>query len=241
VPCILVPFLTGMNWLVDDSFKKSNKETVIEQKDKMEINAQLQDPDLEKTQTMNKFDALYNAYEHKEDFSAIKGIDDEGDKNLELDNKDLYSMNEMDKISQTNRLNSLDVPSVKGVSNFDMYKNGATANSFKTTKYTPTAPSYLSQYGNYEKPTSDYENYVNALKGSSNSSNNFTKTKEPPKSRFEEEMSLFKAQMTFIDSMTGKTSAPKKETAPKVESLNTETPTEVKDIKEVKKAGILRG
>ena len=109
LPCILLPFSALIYGSTKDSFGAPPADT--KPKDSTEINAQLQDPDLEKTQTMNKFDALFDAYEHKEDFSAIKGIEGEEDKNLELDNKDLYSMSEMDKISTDGR-NDLGVPKV---------------------------------------------------------------------------------------------------------------------------------
>lgn len=101
VPCLLLPFMTLMNWIVQDSIKPSAGEE--KGKEVVGINAQLQDPDLEKTQTMNKFDALFEAYNQKEDFSAIRGIEEE-DKNLELDNKDLYSLDEMSQISKGDKL-----------------------------------------------------------------------------------------------------------------------------------------
>ena len=243
LPCILLPFSALIYGSTKDSFGTPPADT--KPKDPTEINAQLQDPDLEKTQTMNKFDALFDAYEHKEDFSAIKGIEGEEDKNLELDNKDLYSMSEMDRISANGQVD-LGVPKVKNVSSFDRYKNAASPNSFDAPNYTSL---YAPKSGKSTRQANEFENYVNTI-NTQPSTKNYSK--EPPKTRFDEEMALFKAQMNFIDSMSGKTNSPnnndnklksdnlKTANAGNHENIN-DNKTEVREIKEVKKAGSNNG
>ena len=258
LPCILLPFSALIYGSTKDSFGTPPADT--KPKDPTEINAQLQDPDLEKTQTMNKFDALFDAYEHKEDFSAIKGIEGEEDKNLELDNKDLYSMSEMDKISTDGR-DDLGVPKVNGVSNFDMYKNAASTNSLDVPNYTSLYVPKSPKSGKSIRQANEFENYVNTIntQPSAKTTNyasypNYSKdnSKEPSKTRFDEEMALFKAQMSFIDSMSGKTTSPnnndnklksdnlKTANAGNHENIN-DNKTEVREIKEVKKAGSNNG
>lgn len=243
VPCLLLPFLTFTNWVVQDSVKSKPSE---EKKEVVGINAQLQDPDLEKTQTMNKFDALFEAYNQKEDFSAIKGIEEE-DKNLELDNKDLYSMSEMDKISQMGKMGELAFHGDKSMSNYAQFKNKAAA--MDNTPYNNSYPNYrgssmpTSRYASYSnRPSNEYEQYMNAVKNSATNTEltpSVNPVKQAPKSRFDEEMALFKAQMSIIDSITNKD----KPNSPTSKTVKTE-PTipnpqpPILDIKEVRKAGL---
>jgi conjugative transposon TraM protein len=222
-----------------------------------QINSDLQAPDLDKSQTLNKFDALSNAYEHKEDFSAIKGIEMEEDKNMELDNKDLYSMGEMDKINQMNTMeDKLGIPKVKTPSNYAQFKNTESGMNSPLQKesygqYGGSGGGYTAQYkSKYAEQTKDFENYVNAVNGKNGVKPNeiYNKPSVPPKSRFDEEMALFKAQMTVIDSMTtnknskngdnplgenGENPNPNKQGQP---PIGDNTPKV--EIKEVRKAGM---
>jgi conjugative transposon TraM protein len=205
-----------------------------------EINAELQAPDLEKSQTLNKFDALSNAYERKEDFSAIKGIEMEEDKNMELDDKDLYSMDEMDKINQMTMEDKLGIPKVKTPSNYAQFKNNE--NPFPTSQRGGLG-GYTSDYkSKYAGQSKEFENYVNSINSSKPESYNIPKPQPPQTSRFNEEMALFKAQMTIVDSITNKKGG-KENDNPLSENgnkpnLNTPIVPPISDIKDVKKAGL---
>lgn len=239
VPCLLLPFLTFTNWVVQDSVKSKPSE---EKKEVVGINAQLQDPDLEKTQTMNKFDALFEAYNQKEDFSAIKGIEEE-DKNLELDDKDLYSMSEMDKISQMGKMGELAFHGDKTMSNYAQFKNKAVVMENSAYQNYPNyGTASTTRYANYNRPSNDYEQYMNSIKANAASTEltpSVNPLKQAPKSRFDEEMALFKAQMSIIDSITNKD----KPNNPTPKTVKTE-PTipnpqpVITDTKEVRKAGL---
>jgi conjugative transposon TraM protein len=237
VPLILLPFIFVMLGFMRYYEKKDTKVNTPLQ---AEINAELQAPDLEKSQTLNKFDALYNAYERKEDFSAIKGIEMEEDKNMELDNKDLYSVGEMDKINQMNMEDKLGIPKVKVPSNYAQFKNNE--NPFPTSQR-GNGSSYTSDYkAKYAGQSKDFENYVNAINSSKPESYNMPKPQPPQTSRFNEEMALFKAQMTVIDSITNKKGAKDidaqlSENGSKT-NPNTPIAPPISDIKEVKKAGL---
>ena len=237
VPLILLPFIFVMLGFVKYYEKEDTKKNTPLQ---AEINAELQAPDLDKSQTLNKFDALFNAYEHKEDFSAIKGIEMEEDKNMELDNKDLYSIGEMDKINQMNMEDKLGIPKVKNPSNYAQFKDNE--NTFPTPQR-GGASSYTSDYkAKYAGQSKDFENYVNAI----NSTKAESFQKPQPKNRFDEDMALFKAQMTVIDSMTNKRGGKDSESGVAENNnkpiLNNPIATSISDIKpeikEVRKAGI---
>jgi conjugative transposon TraM protein len=237
VPLILLPFVFLMFGFYKHYEKRNTKVNTALQ---AEINADLQAPNLDKSQTLNKFDALFNAYEHKEDFSAIKGIDMEEDKNMELDNKDLYSVGEMDKINQMNTMeDKLGIPKVKAPSNYAQYKNNE--NSFPIAQKSGVG-SYTSDYKTkYAGQSKDFENYVNAINSAKPESYN-AKPQAPQTSRFNEEMALFKAQMTVIDSMTHKRGGkdndnPLSENGTKT-NPNVPIVPPISDIKEVKKAGL---
>lgn len=235
VPCLLLPFMTLMNWIVQDSIKPSAGEE--KGKEVVGINAQLQDPDLEKTQTMNKFDALFEAYNQKEDFSAIRGIEEE-DKNLELDNKDLYSLDEMSQISQRGQAGENTMRSEKGLSNYALFKNQSsgvgTANPSSNYPSSSYGRGGTPRYASYNRPLEN-DSYMNTAKNRES----LPTVKSTAPTRFEEEMALFKAQMSIIDSITNKD----KPNNPTPKATKTAPPIpnpqpSVMDIKEVKKAGL---
>jgi conjugative transposon TraM protein len=252
VPVILLPCTTFFYALANGSFdtKKPPEITVST----AQINSDLQAPDLERSQTLNKFDALSDAYEHKEDFSAIKGIEMEEDKNMELDNKDLYSMGEMNKINQMNMEDKLGIPKVKTPSNYAQFKKNETGATppLKETYGQYGGSGYTAQYkSKYAEQSRDFENYVNTINGKNGvkPTENYNKPPPPPKSRFDEEMALFKAQMTVIDSITTKKNLkdgdnPLSESGEKTNANNQSQPS-ISDnsiakveIKEVRKAGM---
>jgi|GEM_PF-757015 len=204
------------------------------------MNAELQDPNLDKSQTKNKFDALFAAYDKKTDFSAIQDLQGMNTdiKSLELDDKNLYSMSEMEMISKANGRGLTDSKGAVNPSNYGLFKNSGAGNPFadlNTNANSAGAPTnYSNRSGNtgFNASYANYENQLknlNSLNGSNNPNNpnnsntpnnfrnssngnysnpnnynNYANDREitPKRSAYDENMALFKAQMSVIDSMT---------------------------------------
>ena len=200
------------------------------------MNAELQDPNLDKSQTKNKFDALFEAYDKKTDFSAIQDLQgmDTDVKSLELDDKNLYSMSEMEKISNDNGRGLMNNKNGTNASNYTAFKNSGAGNPFaelnSNTKGASASSNYLNRGDNkgFNKSYSNYENHLNGLNNPNNpynpnnldrynssnymrndnypNANNYNNARDaaPKRSAYDENMALFKAQMDVIDSMTNK-------------------------------------
>ncbi len=192
------------------------------------MNAELQDPNLDKSQTKNKFDALFAAYDKKTDFSAIQDLQGMNTdiKSLELDDKNLYSMSEMEMISKANGRGLTDSKGAVNPSNYGLFKNSGAGNPFAefnaNTKGAGAPTNYLNRsgsggfnasYANYENQLKTLNNLnnpnnLNGLNNSTesqnfrNSNNGNDREAAPKRSSYDENMALFKAQMAVIDSMT---------------------------------------
>jgi conjugative transposon TraM protein len=208
------PFIILFNWIGLTIFKtdlKAATPSITNQ-----INAELQDPDLEKSQTKNKFDALFDAYDKKEDFSAIQDLEGLGsgsEKSMELDDKNLYSMSEMDMISKGNGNRLTGNNQNQAESNYSLFKNSASNSPSNGLGYSPkfalqgTQGSQPSRVDNTEinRGYANYESHLNSM----NSANDRNYEREAPKETkqsnpHEDNMALFRAQMAVIDSMTNK-------------------------------------
>jgi conjugative transposon TraM protein len=205
------PFIILFNWIGLTIFKtdlKAATPSITNQ-----INAELQDPDLEKSQTKNKFDALFDAYDKKEDFSAIQdleGLGSSNEKSMELDNKNLYSMSEMDMISRGNGNRLTGKEQNQAESNYSLFKNAASNSPSNGLGYSPkfaTQGSQPSRVDNTEinRGYANYESHLNSM----NNNNERNYEREAPKelkqsNPHEDNMALFRAQMAVIDSLTNK-------------------------------------
>jgi conjugative transposon TraM protein len=142
-------------------------------------------------------------------------------------------MSEMDKIDAFNKQGRLDGGKEKNVSNFETYKGSGVSNGYPNI---PKANVYTSKKDYNSTTSRDFESYNRAINAASNP------PKAQPKNRFDEEMALFKAQMSMIDSMTNKTGAKNKtiETTDNFDKTPINKGSEVAniEIKEVKKAGL---
>jgi conjugative transposon TraM protein len=214
------PFIILFNWIGLTIFKtdlKAATPSITNQ-----INAELQDPDLEKSQTKNKFDALFDAYDKKEDFSAIQdleGLGSSSDKAMELDDKNLYSMSEMDMISRGNGNRLTGKGQTENESNYSLFKNAASNSPSNGLGYSPkfalqgTHGSQPSRVDNTEinRGYSNYESHLNSM-NNADEVNKRNYEREAPKefkeskqsNPHEDNMALFRAQMAVIDSMTNK-------------------------------------
>jgi conjugative transposon TraM protein len=198
------------------------------------MNAELQDPNLDKSQTKNKFDALFEAYDKKTDFSAIQDLQGMNTdiKSLELDDKNLYSMSEMERISNANGRGLMNDKNEANASNYAAFKNSGAGNPFaelnSNTKGASASSNYLNRGDNtgFNKSYSNYENHLSGLNNPNNpnnpnnldrynssnyvrndnypNANNYNNARDaaPKRSAYDENMALFKAQMSVIDSMT---------------------------------------
>jgi conjugative transposon TraM protein len=217
---VVFPFFILFNWIGQSIFKTDLKTaTSLKGIVSNQINAELQDPDLEKSQTKNKFDALFDAYDKKEDFSAIQDLEGLGsgsEKSMELDDKNLYSMSEMDMISKGNGNRLTGKNQSQAESNYSLFKNSASNSPSNGLGYSPkfaTQGSQQSRVDNTEinKGYSNYENHLNSLNNANgaNGANDRNYEREAPRetkqsSPHEDNMALFRAQMAVIDSMTNK-------------------------------------
>jgi conjugative transposon TraM protein len=205
------PFLILFNWIGQSIFKTDLK--AVTPSVSNQINAELQDPDLEKSQTKNKFDALFDAYDKKEDFSAIQdleGLGNGNEKSMELDDKNLYSMSEMDMISRGNGNRLTGKGQTESESNYSLFKNSASNSPSNCLGYSPkfaTQGSQQSRVANTEinKGYANYESHLNSM----NNANDRNYERESPQGSkqsnpHEDNMALFRAQMAVIDSMTNK-------------------------------------
>jgi conjugative transposon TraM protein len=205
LPLVAIPFLTLLNAVGMTVLKPNAKQAAIAATNQM--NTELQDPDLEKAQTMNKFDALFSAYDKKEDFSAIQdleGIGNADDKAMELDNKNLYSMSEMDKITRANGGSLLSLSQGNATSNYSLFKNANGRGSQHPLSMQANFQPNFAKIDNTEvnRSFANYDGYLN----STNSANSQYETEPTPKAKpnFDENMALFRAQMAVIDSMSNK-------------------------------------
>jgi conjugative transposon TraM protein len=211
IPMVAFPFLLLINGLMPFIVKTDLKAATPAISN--QINAELQDPDLEKSETKNKFDALFDAYDKKEDFSAIQdleGLGNGNEKSMELDDKNLYSMSEMDMISKGNGNRLTGKGQAESQSNYSLFKNSASNSPSNGLGYSPkfaTLGSQSSRVDNTEinKGYANYESHLNSM----NSANERNYEREAPKetkqsSPHEDNMALFRAQMAVIDSMTNK-------------------------------------
>jgi conjugative transposon TraM protein len=220
------PFIILFNWIGQTIFKtdlKAATPSITNQ-----INAELQDPDLEKSQTKNKFDALFDAYDKKEDFSAIQDLEGLGsgnEKSMELDDKNLYSMSEMDMISRGNGSRLTGNNQSQAESNYSLFKNAASnspSNSLNSSNGLGYSPKFALQGIKGSQPSrvdnteinrgyANYESHLNSM-NNANGANNRNYERETPKefkeskqsNPHEDNMALFRAQMAVIDSMTNK-------------------------------------
>jgi conjugative transposon TraM protein len=208
------PFIILFNWIGQTIFKTDLKAATPSISN--QINAELQDPDLEKSQTKNKFDALFDAYDKKEDFSAIQDLEGLGsgsEKSMELDDKNLYSMSEMDMISKGNGNRLTGNNQNQAESNYSLFKNSASNSPSNGLGYSPkfaTQGSQPSRVDNTEinRGYANYESHLNSM----NNANERNYEREAPKefketkqsNPHEDNMALFRAQMAVIDSMTNK-------------------------------------
>jgi conjugative transposon TraM protein len=214
------PFIILLNWIGQSIFKTDLK--AVTPPITNQINAELQDPDLEKSQTKNKFDALFDAYDKKEDFSAIQDLEGLGsgnEKSMELDDKNLYSMSEMDMISRGNGNRLTGNNQNQAESNYSLFKNAASnspSNNSNGLGYSPkfalqgTHGSQPSRVDNTEinRGYANYESHLNSM-NNANGVNDRNYEREAPKETkqsnpHEDNMALFRAQMAVIDSMTNK-------------------------------------
>jgi conjugative transposon TraM protein len=211
------PFIILFNWIGQTIFKTDLKAATPLISN--QINAELQDPDLEKSQTKNKFDALFDAYDKKEDFSAIQDLEGLGsgsDKAMELDDKNLYSMSEMDMISRGNGNRLTGNNQNQAESNYSLFKNSASnspSNSSNGLGYSPKFATQPSRVDNTEinRGYANYESHLNSMNSANgtNGANDRNFEREAPKESkqstpHEDNMALFRAQMAVIDSMTNK-------------------------------------
>jgi conjugative transposon TraM protein len=207
------PFIILFNWIGQTIFKTDLKAATPSVSN--QINAELQDPDLEKSQTKNKFDALFDAYDKKEDFSAIQDLEGLGsgsEKSMELDDKNLYSMSEMDMISRGNGNRLTDKGQNQAESNYSLFKNAASNSPSNGLGYSPkfATQNTLNSRDNTEvnKGYANYESHLNSM-NSANGANDRNYEREAPRESkqsnpHEDNMALFRAQMAVIDSMTNK-------------------------------------
>jgi conjugative transposon TraM protein len=208
------PFIILFNWIGQTIFKTDLKAATPLISN--QINAELQDPDLEKSQTKNKFDALFDAYDKKEDFSAIQDLEGLGsgnEKAMELDDKNLYSMSEMDMISKGNGNRLTGNKQNQAESNYSLFKNSASNSPSNGLGYSPkfaTQGSQPSRVDNTEinRGYANYESHLNSM-NSANGTNDRNYEREVPRESkqsnpHEDNMALFRAQMAVIDSMTNK-------------------------------------
>jgi conjugative transposon TraM protein len=211
IPMVVFPFLIMINGIGTFIFKTDLKAATPSVSN--QINAELQDPDLEKSQTKNKFDALFDAYDKKEDFSAIQDLEGLGsgsEKAMELDDKNLYSMSEMDMISRGNGNRLTDKGQNEKESNYSLFKNSASNSPSNGLGYSPKFATHGSQpirVDNTEinRGYANYERHLNSM----NSANDRNYEREVPRESkqsnpHEDNMALFRAQMAVIDSMTNK-------------------------------------
>lgn len=256
LPMVALVFIILLNGIALVIVKPKNNPNKIVANNLM--NVELQDPNLDKSQTKNKFDALFAAYDKKTDFSAIQdlqGINAET-KTLELDDKNLYSMSEMAIISKANGQSLTNKKEINTQSNYGLFKNSGASNPFAllegNSKGLETASIYPNRNNNigFNKSYSNYENYLSNLNNLNltNSPNN-TSTKSyanlnnavndqdvvPKKSSYDENMALFKAQMAVIDSMANKKkSRDKRPTDIEDEAKNTTDNELLKESKKIK-------
>jgi conjugative transposon TraM protein len=208
------PFIILFNWIGQTIFKTDLKAATPPISN--QINAELQDPDLEKSQTKNKFDALFDAYDKKEDFSAIQDLEGLGsgnEKAMELDDKNLYSMSEMDMISKGNGNRLTGNKQNQAESNYSLFKNSASNSPSNGLGYSPkfaTQGLQPSRVDNTEinRGYANYESHLNSM-NSANGTNDRNYEREVPRESkqsnpHEDNMALFRAQMAVIDSMTNK-------------------------------------
>jgi conjugative transposon TraM protein len=214
LPMVVYPFLILMNGIGSFVFKTDLK--AVTPSVSNQINAELQDPDLEKSQTKNKFDALFDAYDKKEDFSAIQDLEGLGNgnqKSMELDDKNLYSMSEMDMISRGNGNRLTGKGQNQAESNYSLFKNSASNSPSNGLGYSPKFATHGSQPSRVDNTEinrgyANYESHLNSM----NNSNERNYEREAPKefkeskqsNPHEDNMALFRAQMAVIDSMTNK-------------------------------------
>jgi conjugative transposon TraM protein len=213
LPMVAYPFLILMSGIGSFVFKTDLKAATPSVSN--QINAELQDPDLEKSQTKNKFDALFDAYDKKEDFSAIQDLEGLGsgsEKSMELDDKNLYSMSEMDMISRGNGNRLTDKGQNQAESNYSLFKNTASNSPSNGLGYSPkfATQNTLNSRDNTEvnKGYANYESHLNSM-NSANGANDRNYEREAPRESkqsnpHEDNMALFRAQMAVIDSMTNK-------------------------------------
>jgi conjugative transposon TraM protein len=208
LPMVAYPFLILMSGIGSFVFKtdlKAATPSITNQ-----INAELQDPDLEKSQTKNKFDALFDAYDKKEDFSAIQdleGIGNGNEKAMELDDKNLYSMSEMDMISRGNGNRLTGKGQNQAESNYSLFKNSASNSPSNGLGYSPKFATQPSRVDNTEinKGYANYESHLNSMNSANDRNNEREVPRESKQSNpHEDNMALFRAQMAVIDSMTNK-------------------------------------
>jgi conjugative transposon TraM protein len=208
LPMVAYPFLILMSGIGSFVFKTDLKAATPSISN--QINAELQDPDLEKSQTKNKFDALFDAYDKKEDFSAIQDLEGLGsgsEKSMELDDKNLYSMSEMDMISRGNGNRLTGKGQTESESNYSLFKNSASNSPSNGLGYSPKFATQQNRVDNTEinRGYANYESHLNSM----NSANDRNYEREAPKETkqsnpHEDNMALFRAQMAVIDSMTNK-------------------------------------
>jgi conjugative transposon TraM protein len=220
IPMVVFPFFIMINGISTFIFKTDLKAATPSVS--TQINAELQDPDLEKSQTKNKFDALFDAYDKKEDFSAIQDLEGLGsgnEKSMELDDKNLYSMSEMDMISRGNGSRLTGNNQNQAESNYSLFKNTASNSPSNGLGYSPkfayqgTRGSQPSRVDNTEinRGYANYESHLNSMNNANGANGvndrNYEReaSKETKQSTpHEDNMALFRAQMAVIDSMTNK-------------------------------------
>jgi conjugative transposon TraM protein len=214
LPMVAYPFLILIYGLSPFIFKTDLKAATPSISN--QINSELQDPDLEKSQTKNKFDALFDAYDKKEDFSAIQDLEGLGsgsEKSMELDDKNLYSMSEMDMISKGNGNRLTGKNQNQAESNYSLFKNSASNSPSNGLGYSPKFATQGSQglqpsrIDNTEvnRGYSNYESHLNSMNNSNERNYEREQPKETKQSNpHEDNMALFRAQMAVIDSMTNK-------------------------------------
>jgi conjugative transposon TraM protein len=211
IPMVAYPFLILMSGIGSFVFKTDLKAATPSVSN--QINAELQDPDLEKSQTKNKFDALFDAYDKKEDFSAIQdleGLGNGNEKSMELDDKNLYSMSEMDMISRGNGNRLTGNNQNQAESNYSLFKNSASNSPSNGLSYSPKFATHGSQPSRVDNTEINrgYANYESHLSSMNNNNERNYEREAPRESKqsnpHEDNMALFRAQMAVIDSMTNK-------------------------------------
>jgi conjugative transposon TraM protein len=217
IPMVAFPFLLLINGLMPFIVKTDLKAATPAISN--QINAELQDPDLEKSETKNKFDALFDAYDKKEDFSAIQDLEGLGsgsEKSMELDDKNLYSMSEMDMISKSNGNRLTGKNQNQAESNYSLFKNSAANSPSNGLGYSPkfatlgTQPNRIdnTEINKGYAQRSSYESHLNSM----NNTNERNYERQAPQisretkqsNPYDDNMALFRAQMAVIDSMTNK-------------------------------------